>query len=71
MNYMKKCVKLLVAGALIGAAAGAVKLVKSGALDDKLYSGVNEDMTFKAMETFRLLGDLLAWPIHFVKALLP
>ena len=68
---MKKSKKLLVLGVIAGLVFGLVKLVTSGVLDDKLYNGVNEDKTFKAVETIRLLGDLCSWPINFVRALLP
>lgn len=71
---MKKCKICKVFKALAVLAAlgfGAVKLFQTDFVQSKVYSGANEDLAFAVEEKVRLLCDLLAWPVHFVKALLP
>ena len=68
---MKIVKKLIGAAVAAGVACLLVQVVKTEKVQSWLYSGKNEDITFAVEEKIRLLGDLLGWPIHFVKALLP
>lgn len=68
---MKIVKKLVGAAVAAGVACLLVQVVKTEKVQSWLYNGNNEDITFAVEEKIRLLGDLLAWPIHFVKALLP
>ncbi len=67
----KKAKKLLVLACLGGLGYLLVKLLKTDAAQDKLFEILGEDTYLAILEKVNLLGDLLAWPIHFVKALLP
>ena len=67
----KKAKKALVLAVLGGLGYLLVKLLRTDAAQDKLFEVLGEDKYLKILDTANLLGDLLAWPIHFVKALLP
>ena len=67
----KKAKKALVLAILGGVGYLLVKLLRTEAAQDKLFEVLGEDKYLKILDTVNLLGDLLAWPIHFVKALLP
>lgn len=68
---MKAVKKLLGAAVAAGVVCLVAALVKTDKVQSWLYNGKNEDLTFAVEEKLRLLGDLVAWPVHFVKALLP
>lgn len=68
---MKSVKKLLGAAVAAGVVCLVAALVKTDKVQSWLYNGKNEDLTFAVEEKLRLLGDLVAWPVHFVKALLP
>ena len=68
---MKAVKKLIGAAVAAGVVCLVVALVKTDKVQSWLYNGQNEDMTFAIEEKLRLLGDLIAWPVHYVKALLP
>ncbi len=67
----KKAKKVLVLAVLGGIGYVLVKLLKTEAAQDKLFEVLGEDKYLKILDTVNLLGDLLSWPINFVKALLP
>ncbi len=67
----KKAKKVLVLAVLGGIGYLLVKLLKTEAAQDKLFEVLGEDKYLKILDTVNLLGDLLSWPINFVKALLP
>ena len=68
---MKLAKKFLVLLCLGGVACGLIKLIQLEVVKDKLFECLGEDNYIKADGLVRLLGDLLMWPVHFVKALLP
>ena len=49
----------------------AVRLCQEDEVQDKLMSWMGEDLFLAVLSKVRLAGDVLAWPIHFVAALLP
>ena len=65
----KKCCLLPVL--LVLACVGGCGYLFKDKIQEKLMSGENEDKYLKVIDTVRLLGDLLSWPINYVKALLP
>ena len=50
---------------------GVFKALSTDEAQEKLFSILGEDTYLAVIDKVRLLGDLLGWPIHFVKALLP
>lgn len=68
---MKRAKKILVLVCFGVLGYGIYKLLKTDAAQEKLFSILGEDIYLAVLDKARLLGDLLGWPIHFVKALLP
>ncbi len=68
---MKKAKKLLVIACLGGVGYLLVKLLKTDVAQEKLFEVLGEDTYLAILDKVRLLGDLLMWPIDFVRALLP
>lgn len=68
---MKKAKRLfaLVCLGCVGVAIG--KLLQNDDVRDKLFEILGEDKYLALDSTIRLLADLVMWPVHFVKALLP
>ena len=71
MISMKKAKKALVLACLGGLGYLLVKLLRTDAAQDKLFEILGEDKYLKILDTVNLVGDLLSWPVNFVKALLP
>lgn len=68
---MKKAKKLF-AAAFVGCLGYlGVKLFQTDSVQEKLLGWMGEDLFLAVLSKARLAGDVLAWPIHFVKALLP
>ena len=68
---MKKVKRALVLACLGGLGYLLVKLLNTETAQDKLFEILGEDRYLFALNTVNLVGDLLSWPINFVKALLP
>lgn len=68
MKIVKKFL-LLVCFGCIG--YGLYKALSTDEAQEKLFGILGEDIYLAVLDKVRLLGDLLGWPIHFVKALLP
>ena len=67
-----KIIKKLLSLALYGVLGFVLyKLLNTDKAQEKLFEYLGEDTYLSALDKVRLLGDLLGWPIHFVKALLP
>ena len=67
-----KIIKKLLSLALYGVVGFVLyKLLNTDKAQEKLFEYLGEDTYLAALDKARLLGDLLGWPIHFVKALLP
>ncbi len=67
----KKAKKALVLAVLGGVGYLIVKLLRTEEAKDKLFEALGEDKYLAILNTVNLVGDLLSWPINFVKALLP
>ena len=50
---------------------GASKLLRNERVQEKLFSILGEDLYLALLEKARLLGDLMKWPVEYVRALLP
>ncbi len=48
-----------------------IQLLKTDEAQEKLFNILGEDTYLAFLDKVRLLGDLLTWPINYVKALLP
>ena len=69
---MKKKAKRLFAFIVLGCVGVCVgKLLQIERVRDKLFELLGEDRYIALDSTVRLLGDLLMWPVDFVRALLP
>ena len=68
---MKKAKKLLVIACLGGVGYLLAKLLKTDKAQQVLFEVMGEDTFLAVLDKVRLLGDLLMWPIDFVRALLP
>lgn len=67
-----KIIKKLLSLALYGVVGFVLyKLLNTDKAQEKLFEYLGEDTYLAVLDKVRLLGDLLGWPIHFVKALLP
>ena len=72
MKSMKKKAKKALVLAVLGSLGYMlVKLLRTEAAQDKLFEILGEDKYLTILNTVNLVGDLLSWPINFVKALLP
>ena len=69
---MKKAAKKLLFLACFGGCAFLIgKLVQKDEVQEKLFAILGEDTYLAILDKVRLGGDLLMWPIDFVRALLP
>ena len=69
---MKKAAKKLLFLACFGGVAYALgKLAQKQETQEKLFEILGEDTYLAVLDKIRLGGDLLSWPINYVKALLP
>ena len=69
---MKKAAKKLLFLVCFGGYASLLgKLAKKEEVQEKLFQVLGEDTYLAILDKVRLGGDLLMWPIDFVRALLP
>ena len=68
---MKKAKRFLALVCLGCVSVGIGKLLQNDDVRDKLFEILGEDKYLALDSTIRLLADLVMWPVHFVKALLP
>ena len=69
---MKKAAKKLLFLVCFGACAYLLgKLAKKEEVQEKLFQVLGEDAYLAILDKVRLGGDLLMWPIDYVRALLP
>ena len=69
---MKKAAKKLLFLACFGGIAYLCgKLAKKDEVQQKLFEVLGEDTYLAVLDKVRLGGDLLMWPIDYVRALLP
>ncbi len=69
---MKKAAKRLLFLACFGGVAYLIgKLLQKSEVQEKLFEVLGEDIYLAVLDKVRLGGDLIMWPIDFVRALLP
>ena len=69
---MKKAAKKLFFLVCFGGCAYLLgKLVKKDEVKQMLFQALGEDTYLAVQDKVYLLGDLLMWPVDFVRALLP
>ena len=69
---MKKAAKKLLFLACFGGVAYLMgKLAKKAEVQEKLFALLGEDAYLAILDKLRLGGDLIMWPVDFVRALLP
>ena len=68
---MKKAKKFLVLACFGCLGYGLFQVLKTDEARDKLFGILGEDLYLAIQDKVYLLGDLLMWPIDFVRALLP
>ncbi len=68
MKVIKKLFGLVLFG---GIAYAVYKLAQRDEMQEKLFELLGEDTYLDAQDKLRLAGDLLMWPVDFVRALLP
>ena len=68
MKLIKKLLGLVFFG---GIAYGLSKLAEKDEVQETLFGILGEDTYLAILDKVRLAGDLLMWPIDFVRALLP
>ncbi len=68
---MKKLKKLLILACFGCVGYGLAQVLKTDEAQEKLFGILGEDLYLAILDKVRLLGDLLGWPIDFVRALLP
>jgi hypothetical protein len=69
---MKKAAKKLFFLACFGGFAYLLgKLAQKSEVQEKLFEVLGEDTYLAILDKVRLGGDLLMWPIDYVRALLP
>lgn len=67
----KKAKKFFVVACFGGIGYGIVKLLQLESVKDMLFAALGEDRYLKIEGVTRTATDVLQWPVHFVKALLP
>jgi hypothetical protein len=69
---MKEKLAKLVKAIYVGVVGYAVvKVVKTDTVQEKLFEVLGEDKFLSIQSMVRLALDVLAWPVHFVRGLLP
>ena len=70
-SLFSKLKKLVIGAILCALGYGLYKAINTAKAQEKLFGLLGEDAYLAILDTLRLAGDLLQWPIEFVKALLP
>ena len=68
MKAVKKILGLVLFGGVVYAVS---KLAQRDEVQETLFELLGEDTYLEAQDKLRLVGDLLMWPVDFVRALLP
>jgi hypothetical protein len=70
-SLFSKLKKLVIGAILCALGYGLYKAINTAKAQEKLFGILGEDLYLAILDKVRLLGDLLGWPIDFVRALLP
>ena len=70
-GFFRKLKKIVVGVILCAVGYGLYKLLKTDRAQESLFDFLGEDNYLNILDKVRLVGDLLGWPVEFIRALLP
>lgn len=70
-KFFRKLKRIVVGAILCVLGYGLYKLINTNRAQEALFGLLGEDTYLSILDKVRLAGDLLSWPISFIKALLP
>ena len=70
-SFFSKLKKIVIGAILCALGYGLYKVIRTAKAQETLFGLLGEDTYLTVLDKVRLLGDLLSWPVNFVKALLP
>ena len=70
-GFFRKLKKIVVGVILCAVGYGLYKLLNTAKTQESLFDILGEDNYLNILDKVRLVGDLLGWPVDFIKALLP
>ena len=70
-GFFRKLKRIVVGVILCAVGYGLYKLLNTDRAQESLFDLLGEDNYLNILDTVRLVGDLLGWPVEFIRALLP
>ena len=70
-GFFRKLKKIVVGVILCAVGYGLYKLLNTDRAQESLFDFLGEDNYLNILDKVRLVGDLLGWPVEFIRALLP
>jgi len=70
-SFFRKLKRIVIGAILCVLGYGLYKLINTTRAQESLFGFLGEDNYLSILDKVRLVGDLLSWPINFVRALLP
>ncbi len=70
-GFFRKLKKIVVGVILCAVGYGLYKLLNTAKTQESLFDILGEDNYLNILDKVRLVGDLLGWPVEFIRALLP
>ena len=70
-EFFRKLKRIVVGAILCVLGYGLYKLINTSRAQESLFDFLGEDNYLSILDKVRLAGDLLSWPINFIRALLP
>ena len=70
-GFFRKLKRIVVGVILCAVGYGLYKLLKTDKAQESLFDFLGEDNYLSILDKVRLAGDLLGWPVEFIRALLP
>ena len=70
-GFFRKLKRIVVGVILCAVGYGLYKLLKTDKAQESLFDFLGEDNYLNILDKVRLVGDLLGWPVEFIRALLP
>ena len=70
-GFFRKLKRIVVGVILCAVGYGLYKLLNTDRAQESLFDLLGEDNYLNILDKLRLVGDLLGWPVEFIRALLP
>ena len=70
-GFFRKLKRIVVGVILCAVGYGLYKLLNTDRAQESLFDLLGEDNYLNILDKVRLVGDLLGWPVEFIRALLP